>query len=118
MEQNATHPGYTEIQCEPCGGTGIHSGIDWEGVFYSGDCGRCNKTGKRQIENIWCVDCKHAGRGRVAMTYRGVVHSTMPVCVSTPDDAFPGGVAVRDEVMSVPFDIWRCEHGHEYTDGY
>jgi hypothetical protein len=67
---------------------------------------------------MWCLDCRLAGRGRAVMAYQGVAYSRMPVCVSTPDDAFPGGVAVRDEVMSVPFDVWRCEHGHEYTDGY
>lgn len=67
---------------------------------------------------IGCMECQLEGRRGVLMTYRGSRTSRMPVAVSVTDDSATGGVRVFDQVMEVPFDVWRCDSGHEYTDGY
>lgn len=64
-----------------------------------------------------CGDCKREGRN-AHLFYVGIEYSNMNVCVSEPDENYPGGVRVSDRMQRVPFAIWRCPWGHEYTDGY
>lgn len=71
-----------------------------------------------KIEPIPCSDCKREGRAGVMMTYRGIVYHQVTALGTEYDENYPGGIRTFDEQVNAPYATWRCEHGHEYTDGY
>jgi len=78
---------------------------------------------KREIQtkehplNKPCSACAREGRTAI-LYYQGQENYLITFADFEWDDAYPGGQRTFDRTTYAPYDIWRCEYGHEDSDGY
>jgi hypothetical protein len=67
-----------------------------------------------------CFECyrQSGGRFKNLMLYKGIEYGGVTASTEELDEAAPNGYRKFDRVVRMPFWVWRCSFGHEYTDGY